>query len=156
MPHKDPEVKRAYLKAYKVAHRDRLREQRQEYNEAHRAENDARWKAWRDANPERRRAINARARRKFEQTHRDQILNKNSKRRARVLAVRVEHVDRLVVYRRDHGRCGLCGRFVARAAFEVDHIRPLAKGGEHSYANVQVSHPLCNRRKRDSVLEETA
>jgi len=58
------------------------------------------------------------------------------------------------VYRRDHGRCGLCGRFVARSAFEVDHVRPLAKGGEHSYANVQVSHPLCNRRKRDSVLEE--
>ena len=39
MPHKDPEVKRAYHAAYKVANRDRLREQRREYDEVHRSEN---------------------------------------------------------------------------------------------------------------------
>lgn len=28
-----------------------------------------------------------------------------------------------------------------------DHIVPLAEGGEHSYANVQVAHVFCNRSK---------
>jgi 5-methylcytosine-specific restriction endonuclease McrA len=34
-----------------------------------------------------------------------------------------------------------------RAAMEVDHILPLARGGPHRYENVQPSHGDCNRRK---------
>ena len=154
MPHADPIVKAAYLRAYRARNRDKLREQRRAYVVAHKAEIDARWHAWCLANPERRKAISRRARAKFEAAHPEKILDKNALRRARVLTGFVEPVDRLVVYARDRGRCGICGRFVAKARFEVDHIRPLARGGEHSYANVQVAHPVCNRRK--TVYEEAS
>ena len=59
----------------------------------------------------------------------------------------VERVDRLLVYARGGGLCGICGDAVSVTAFEVDHIVPLARGGEHSYANTQPAHPTCNRRK---------
>jgi 5-methylcytosine-specific restriction endonuclease McrA len=29
----------------------------------------------------------------------------------------------------------------------VDHIVPIMRGGVHSYANVQLAHPRCNRMK---------
>jgi hypothetical protein len=59
----------------------------------------------------------------------------------------VEDVDRDVVFARDEGLCGICGRPVDPQDWHLDHAIPLAAGGEHSYANVQVSHPRCNRRK---------
>jgi 5-methylcytosine-specific restriction endonuclease McrA len=151
MPHSDPEVKAAYHRAYNERNAERLREQRKAYAAANRDRLRVSWEAWRQANPERRRAIELRARRKFEQTHREKILDKNSRRRARILSVTVEKVDRMVVYARDRGRCGICGRFVAKASFHVDHVIPLARGGPHSYANVQVAHPTCNHRKRATM-----
>jgi 5-methylcytosine-specific restriction endonuclease McrA len=33
----------------------------------------------------------------------------------------------------------------------MDHVVPLARGGDHLYSNVAVSHPLCNRRKGAKV-----
>jgi 5-methylcytosine-specific restriction endonuclease McrA len=72
-------------------------------------------------------------------------------RRARLRGQFVEHVDALVVYTRDGGICGICGEPVEPAAFDVDHVIPLAKGGEHSYANVQAAHPSCNYSKKDRI-----
>jgi 5-methylcytosine-specific restriction endonuclease McrA len=34
-----------------------------------------------------------------------------------------------------------------RENFHVDHIVPICKGGEHTYANVQPAHPICNISK---------
>jgi 5-methylcytosine-specific restriction endonuclease McrA len=31
--------------------------------------------------------------------------------------------------------------------FEVDHVRPIAKGGRHSEDNLQLTHRRCNRKK---------
>jgi 5-methylcytosine-specific restriction endonuclease McrA len=45
------------------------------------------------------------------------------------------------------GRCGICGDLVAFDAMHADHIVPLARGGEHSYANTQAAHPRCNMSK---------
>lgn len=156
MPHKDPDVKRAYHRAYKTLHADRLREQKRAYNQATRAQRYASWKAWCEANPEKRKAITSRARKRWEANNYEHLLDKNAKRRARLLDATVEQVDRLVVYRRDKGRCGICGRFTPRSSFDLDHIRPLARGGAHSYTNVQVSHSLCNRRKRATFEEPAA
>lgn len=68
-------------------------------------------------------------------------------RRARKRERFVEMVDPGIVFERGMGLCGICGIAVDRNAFEVDHIVPLARGGEHSYANVQPAHARCNRRK---------
>jgi len=72
-------------------------------------------------------------------------------RRARKHDRFVEHVDPMVVYARDEGLCGICGTTVY-GEFHVDHRIPLAKGGEHSYANVQVAHPTCNLTKGASII----
>lgn len=70
-----------------------------------------------------------------------------SARRARKREAFVEHVDPAVVYVMHGDRCGICSEFVLEAEFHVDHVIPLACGGLHMYANVQLAHPLCNSRK---------
>jgi 5-methylcytosine-specific restriction endonuclease McrA len=69
---------------------------------------------------------------------------------------RVEDVWRSKVYERDHWHCQLCNKPVRRdkpvphpLAPTLDHIVPLARGGEHSYANVQLAHFICNAVKSD-------
>lgn len=61
----------------------------------------------------------------------------------------VERVYRSILFERDKGICGICGLPVDPNIWQVDHIIPIAKGGEHSYKNAQVSHPLCNAKKGD-------
>lgn len=68
----------------------------------------------------------------------------------------VESVHPLVVLERDDGVCGICGRDVDPFRFHVDHIVPLSRGGEHSYANCQVAHPSCNRSKFTKLPDEVA
>lgn len=67
------------------------------------------------------------------------------------------------LYRRDNGICYLCGKrcdyedytvidgnFIAGDWYpSVDHVIPLAKGGEHSWNNVMLAHRLCNSKKSD-------
>lgn len=65
----------------------------------------------------------------------------------------VESVHPLVVLELDDGACGICGDDVDPDDFEIDHIIPRSKGGEHSYANVQVAHASCNLRKAFSLPE---
>jgi 5-methylcytosine-specific restriction endonuclease McrA len=72
---------------------------------------------------------------------------RSAARRARLRGQFVEHVHPLVVLERDDGACGICGGDVDPLNFDVDHIVAIARGGEHSYANVQVAHRLCNQRK---------
>lgn len=81
-------------------------------------------------------------------------------REARKKQTFVEYVDPIRLYERDAGICGICKQSVHVNAFEVDHIRPISKGGEHSYQNTQISHPSCNRRKQAIIpytrlLEDT-
>lgn len=66
----------------------------------------------------------------------------------------VEDVAPLVVLEMDDGTCGICGEDVDPERYDIDHVIPLSRGGEHSYANVQVAHPACNRRKSDSMPGE--
>lgn len=52
-----------------------------------------------------------------------------------------------VVYALSGGKCGICGSELSRLEMHIDHVVPLALGGEHSYANVQAAHKKCNSRK---------
>ncbi|MDR0826588.1 MAG: HNH endonuclease [Desulfovibrio sp.] len=55
---------------------------------------------------------------------------------------------RRVVFTRDGGICMKCGRRVRRNNFHVDHIVPLAEGGdEWDLANLELSCPECNLQK---------
>jgi 5-methylcytosine-specific restriction endonuclease McrA len=74
-------------------------------------------------------------------------------RRARLLGQFVERVYRSVVFKRDKGICGICHKKVDPAKWHLDHIIPISRGGEHSYANVQVSHPFCNTSKGARLMD---
>ncbi|MFD5384256.1 HNH endonuclease [Streptomyces sp. NPDC127074] len=79
-------------------------------------------------------------------------------RRMRVQVAAVEAFAPRDVYERDGWVCQLCRlpidptvAWPDSASPSVDHIMPLAKGGEHSMANVQAAHLGCNSRKCDRL-----
>ena len=106
-------------------------------------------KKWRLANPEKAKAL--------------WLKREASKKNASI----VDIVERLVVAERDKWICYLCERPIdpllsyctpdgkwEPGYLNVDHVLPLARGGEHSYANVKASHAICNSYKNDRLLEE--
>lgn len=66
------------------------------------------------------------------------------------------------LYERDNGVCKICGGLCDYNDYEIindtiiagnnypsiDHIVPINKGGSHTWDNVQLSHRLCNCRKK--------
>lgn len=73
--------------------------------------------------------------------------NRELVRRFRKISQFVEYVDCVVVFERDSGTCQICNEPIGDAVWHIDHIKPLVAGGEHSYANVQLTHGVCNLRK---------
>ena len=45
------------------------------------------------------------------------------------------------------GRCMYCGIKQELGRFDIDHKKPVAKGGKNSFANYQLLCPPCNKRK---------
>jgi 5-methylcytosine-specific restriction endonuclease McrA len=92
--------------------------------------------------------------RKWREQNRDAYMANHRKqeatRRARKKNAFVESVDPRVVLERSSGTCGICGEPI-EGDFHVDHIVPLSRGGEHSYANTQATHPRCNWDKGDKI-----
>lgn len=92
---------------------------------------------------------------------------KDAKRRSRI-AVRCDNnITIQALYKRDNGKCWLCGELTSlddatvseQGAFiagdyypSIDHVVPLAKGGAHTWDNVKLAHRICNSRKRDKII----
>jgi len=81
-------------------------------------------------------------------------------RRVREQAAMRERFDPLEVYERDGWACGLCHQPVNRKLAwpdplspSLDHVVPLAAGGDHSRANTQLAHWICNVRKGARLTE---
>lgn len=73
----------------------------------------------------------------------------------------VELFDREEIFDRDGWVCQLCHEPIDPNAkrpdlrcASVDHIVPISKGGEHSRANVQSAHLICNLTKGDRILTD--
>jgi 5-methylcytosine-specific restriction endonuclease McrA len=81
-------------------------------------------------------------------------------RRTRLKATTVELFDPIEVLERDGWRCHICGIRTPRRlrgsyednAPELDHVIPLAAGGEHSRKNTACSCRKCNIAKADRPL----
>ena len=52
-------------------------------------------------------------------------------------------------------RCKRCRRRLPLDILEVDHIRPLAKGGGFNPANLQLLCPPCNKKKGSKLEKAT-
>lgn len=140
---------------YRAAHPDETRVRHAAYHAAHAVEIEAARVNRRAMNPEKTRAAAA----AYHASHRAEILARSAawdrehpessrartaQHRARKLAGFVEDVALASLVARDHGRCGICGKPVAPKDRSVDHILPLSRGGQHSYANTRLAHRLCN------------
>ena len=162
-----------YHREHYKTNRDKVREVQRKYNEGNRDKIAEKSRKWRGANPERNREND----RKYYAANRDKILEKVREyrkanrdkarehglkafhvRRARKLAVFIENVDPQAVFERDDWLCHICGEAVDRElkhpdplSASLDHIIPLAKGGEHSYTNCGTAHLGCNKRKGAKV-----
>ena len=80
------------------------------------------------------------------------------KRRAQKRGTQVETVRPAEIYERDSWVCGICeGAVDASLAHpdpmsaSLDHVVPLAKGGTHTWDNLQLAHLRCNVVKSDSL-----
>jgi len=67
----------------------------------------------------------------------------------RVERGRVSNKMRFAIYKRDHYRCKLCGKSDTFDYLEIDHIKPIAKGGKSTYDNLQTLCRRCNKEKGD-------
>lgn len=83
-----------------------------------------------------------------------------NKRRALETGQFVEEVSRIAIAVRDKWTCQLCGKRVNKRlkyphplSQSLDHVVPIALGGEHSRANAQLAHLVCNIRKGSRLNE---
>lgn len=121
------EERRAKIPAYYAAHRKERQAHQRAYNVAHREEQ----RAYRVAHPEKFR----------EHGHR---------RRARLRSQFVAPVDAAAIYRRDRGRCHICGKHVRQVDASMDHLIPISLGGPHAPWNVALTHLRCNLRRSNT------
>lgn len=148
----------AYLARYNVENAERIKASMAAYRAANPEKVRAAINRWYAANSVRVRAANAEYQAehleqkhiyqaKYQANHPEVRRANQQTRRARKRGQWVEYVDHVVVWQRDRGICHICDEPADLAKWHLDHIIPLALGGEHSYANTAVSHPGCNGRK---------
>lgn len=90
----------------------------------------------------------------------------NTRRRAKINNALIDKdITLRKLFERDNGKCHICGgvcdwadygeknsRFVAGKSYPtIDHIKPLSKGGSHSWGNVKLAHFGCNSAKGASL-----
>lgn len=63
---------------------------------------------------------------------------------------------RFEVFKRDRFVCQYCGRSAPDVILEVDHIVPVAKGGNNDIMNLVTACRDCNRGKCDRKLDDNA
>lgn len=109
--------------------RDKLRAQTMAWRVANRSRARATMNAWYAENKER-----LRPRRKAAK----------AMRRA---AGRVDPGDVVSLMTLQRGRCACCKTSIKSAAYHLDHIHPLARGGDNTITNLQLLCPPCNLSK---------
>ena len=88
-------------------------------------------------------------------------------RRRKLIAAQIIDKDITLeqLYKRDNGVCYLCGGkcdwsdswvknnvFIAGNNYpSIEHVKPLSKGGEHSWNNIRLAHRICNSLKSDNL-----
>ena len=58
------------------------------------------------------------------------------------------------LFRRDHNTCLYCGNYYQDSQLSRDHVYPISRGGQDSWANVVTACKRCNARKGNSLTKE--
>lgn len=79
---------------------------------------------------------------------------------ARKRAGEYERFNNREVFERDEWICQVCGdpvdpelRWPEVMSASLDHINPVSRGGNHTRANTQLAHLVCNIKKSNKVAE---
>lgn len=68
-------------------------------------------------------------------------------RRARIALARTQKYIKVInLHNWVSKLCGVCNEYID-GDYQLDHIVPLSRGGEHCESNLQLAHPYCNRHK---------
>lgn len=141
----DPERFRIYGQRARERHREKMARGKKRWATANRDLINARHREQRAADPERFRAYTRRYRAKDAERTKLHRHIQNAARRSRVRATSTvpftatELAARLSMF----PGCWMCGG----PKQEIDHVKPLVKGGMHCLANLRPICSTCNRRK---------
>lgn len=90
----------------------------------------------------------------WKKANRASCTDRQNKRNATLYTATIEDVSLEYLFKRDQGRCQLCGYELSMdtkrpdpRAPTRDHIIPLSKGGTHERKNLQLACDVCNVRK---------
>lgn len=83
-----------------------------------------------------------------------QYRSKKAHKARKVNAPKVERIYRTKIIKRDKSTCYICKQVVLASDIHLDHVIPLSRGGEHSYANIRVTCRPCNLKKHNKLPEE--
>lgn len=130
------------MRAYYEANKDSEKEKKRAYYEANRDPELAKGRAWYAANKEARKE----KKRAWVVANPELIRNAKAKRRDVSGEITPGFVQKLLELQR--WTCVVCNKDL-RYGYHVDHITPVAKGGENTDYNVQALCPKCNLEKGD-------
>jgi 5-methylcytosine-specific restriction endonuclease McrA len=99
---------------------------------------------------------------KYKETHRkweaknSHVLREVARRRDALLRnVTIGEVDYDRVLEQCGMWCHICEQpILPDQKMEFDHVVPISRGGMHIEENIKVSHKVCNRRKKNRLMEE--
>lgn len=152
---RNPDYDKDYRAANKEALAQREAERIQEDPDRHRRA----CRKYRELHPDKVREKERRYREKYP----EKVTAKEEARRARKMAssatLSLEQKEQIEwIYRQaQHDRsvrCYLCGKLIPLGKRHVDHVVPLARGGEHRPSNLAIACDKCNQKKGAKMPEE--
>lgn len=113
-------------------------------NAAYRKRNPDKLKEWKRAQDKR-----------YRQRYPEKMKARVATRRARKIegVSRFGWIDERLISNYYTRVCGICGLKI-EASYELDHIIPLSRNGDHVLNNLQLTHPVCNRTKKGRLQKE--
>ena len=133
MPHKDPERRKAYNKAYREANKDKIL---------------PRQKAYREANKDKIRAYQL----AYYEANKPQSFANAAKRKALKIPALLPTTDKELIKKLYEQRAEMSEKHGEQ--YHVDHIIPLSIGGAHHQDNMRVITAKENLEKKDKYIPE--
>ncbi len=65
--------------------------------------------------------------------------------------IRIPPEVKKYVFQRDKYQCQSCGKTTIETNLSIDHIIPLARGGQNDISNLQTLCLNCNQQKTDNI-----